>query len=158
MCGAKNRPVDPPLSYVSRLIREEVLPIFFSRVLIQLDCKIEVGKGSDPQFIRDLWYRELPWEKLRHIQRFALPYYLSSYTPHWPLYEWEFRLNKGTSSYTLGHGFYRQKKVRAANEKRYKYMEYKIVQIIDDHLLKSLDEWSLVLELEILELWIWRGW
>ena len=69
------RPIEPPLTQVCRLVREESLPVFYSTYCLIVTIYVELAAPSGTQVSHDSWYHRLDPEKLRHVRHFKLRYW-----------------------------------------------------------------------------------
>ena len=97
------RPLDPPLTYVCRMVREESLPLFYSEYRLTIQTLVHGHPRSKDgiQLGTMKWYHKLPQDKMRHIQNLKLRSWIKGSSPE-GLMEFDIRLNRRVDSYSIG--------------------------------------------------------
>lgn len=72
----RNIPNEPALSLVSKQLRSEVLPIYYSQYTLPVQIYIRCSYHGQVWLKIERWYHDLTAAKLRHIQRFELHFAL----------------------------------------------------------------------------------
>lgn len=103
---ARSCPVEPPICVVSRTIREEALPLFYSTYVLPIHTFIRCAYHGQVLLRTDRWYHALALSKLEHVRQYLLRFSLvDRYSGEFVPIEFSLALDKRTDTYHLTHGF-----------------------------------------------------
>lgn len=100
-------PDEPALTFVSRLIREETLPIYYSLYILPIHTYVRTAYHGQVWLRTERWYhRYIPNYKLKLIEHFRLHFALIlQYTGERVPIDFHIHLLRRTNNYSLRHSF-----------------------------------------------------
>lgn len=100
-------PEEPPLSYVSKQLRAETLPVYYSTYILPIHTYVRTAYHGQVWLKTERWYhRYIPPSKLKFVEHFRLHFALiERYTGERVPIDFHFHLLRRTNSYTLRHSF-----------------------------------------------------
>lgn len=100
-------PEEPPLSYVTKQIRTESLPIYYSTYILPVHTYVRTASHGEVRLKTERWYhRYIPPSKLKLVEHFRLHFALiERYTGERVPIDFHIKLLRRTNSYELRHSF-----------------------------------------------------
>ena len=102
----KHRPQEPPLTSVSKRIRAEALPIYYSTYTLRIHTYVKCDSYGFVRLSTTKWYHDLHPDKLKHVERFTFRFVLvQQYTGELVPIEFYLSLYRREQSYSLTYSF-----------------------------------------------------
>jgi hypothetical protein len=102
----KARPIEPPISQVSKQLRTESLPIYYSCYTLTIQTYVKCDFYGHCWLTTRKWYHHLPRHKLAYITHFRVRFILvQQYTGELVPLEFQIALHKRTQRYEITHSF-----------------------------------------------------
>ena len=136
---APKRPVEPPITQVSKLIRAESLTTFYKNFTLKLQVIIKCDSRGHVWLTTNKWYRQLGVPKLQQIRTYLVRFsFLERYFGEPVTIMFTIELDKRTASYSIRHEF-GDAWVTDVSRKGDPADCAEVVSILQRHLVKTLD-------------------